>query len=87
MRAIALGMVLAARAAAQVPDTEQALGFKSVSGPQISPDGRFVAYQVRSANWEDNSFDTQIWMAMVPTGERYHRPASDISSPVPRSRA
>ena len=84
MRAVTLGIVLLLRAAAQVPDAEQALGFKSVSGPRISPDGRFVAYQVRSANWEDNSFDTQIWMAMVPTGERYQLTSSKKSSTNPK---
>src|SRR5689334_2430873 len=84
MRALALGIVVILCAAAQVPDTEQALGFKSVSGPRISPDGRFVAYQVRSANWEDNSFDTQIWMAMVPTGERYQLTSSRKSSTSPK---
>ena len=84
MRATALGIALALCAAAQVPDTEQALGFKSVSGPRISPDGRFVAYQVRSANWEENSFDTQIWVAMVPTGERYQLTSSKKSSMSPK---
>ena len=84
MRATALGVIFLFCAAAQVPDTEQALGFKSVSGPRISPDGRFVAYQVRSANWEDNSFDTQIWVAMVPTGERYQLTSSKKSSLSPK---
>ena len=84
MRRILLALAFTAWAAAQVPDTEQALSFKPASGPQISPDGRFVAYQVRSTNWEDNSFDTQIWVAMVPTGERYQLTSSKKSSMDPK---
>jgi dipeptidyl aminopeptidase/acylaminoacyl peptidase len=84
MQRILPALAFAALAAAQAPDTEQALSFKPASGPQISPDGRFVAYQVRSANWEDNSFDTQIWVAMVPTGERYQLTSSKKSSMDPK---
>jgi dipeptidyl aminopeptidase/acylaminoacyl peptidase len=84
MRAILPALLLASLAAAQAPDSEQAVGFKTVSAPQISPDGRFVAYEVRSTNWEENSFDTQIWLAMVPTGERYQLTSSKKSSMRPR---
>ena len=44
---------------------------KSVSGAQISPDGRYVAYAVQQANWEENDFVSQIWIAVVARGERY----------------
>ena len=44
---------------------------KSVAGAQISPDGRYVAYTVQQANWDDNEFATQIWIAVSATGERY----------------
>ena len=37
---------------------------KSVAGAQISPDGRYVAYTVQQANWDENDFYTQIWIAM-----------------------
>ena len=67
MRVFLLALAGGMWALAQAPDTEQALGFQTVSAPRISPDGRFVAYQARSSNWEENSFDTQIWVAMVPT--------------------
>ena len=36
---------------------------KSVSNPQLSPDGRWVAYTVTRTNWDDNAYDTDIWMA------------------------
>src|SRR6516165_2320088 len=84
MRLTLLLLISGVWAAAQVPDTEQALSSKPVSGPRISPDGRFVVYQVRSTNWEDDSFDTQIWVAMVPTGERYQLTSSKKSSMDPK---
>jgi Tol biopolymer transport system component len=56
---------------AQTPTIDQSLSMKSVGGAQISPDGRYVAYTVQEANWDDNEFVTQIWIAVAATGERY----------------
>ena len=69
--------------AAQTPSIEQSLNFKTVSSPRISPDGRYIAYVVSEANWEDNSFQTQIWMAMTATGERYQLTHAKKSSSAP----
>src|SRR5438045_4096044 len=63
-----------------VPTIEESLGMKSVAGAQISPDGRFVAYTVQQANWDENDFYTQIWMAMPSTGERYQLTSGKKSS-------
>lgn len=60
-----------AGAASACPTIEQAISLKSVSNPHISPDGRYVAYEVPRANWEDNTFETDIWLAVTSTGERY----------------
>ncbi len=57
--------------AAQTPTLEQSLNFKTAGSPRISNDGRFIAYTVSETNWEENSFETQIWMTMPATGERY----------------
>jgi hypothetical protein len=53
----------------KVPTIEESLGMKSVAGAQISPDGRYVAYTVQQANWDENDFYTQIWIALPATGE------------------
>lgn len=58
-------------ASAQTPSIEQTISLKSAGNPRLSPDGRFVAYEVRSADWEENAFDTEIWIAVTATGERY----------------
>jgi dipeptidyl aminopeptidase/acylaminoacyl peptidase len=57
---------------------------KSVAGAQISPDGRYVAYGVQQANWEENDFVTQIWIAVVATGERYQLTSGKKSSTGPQ---
>ena len=53
---------------------------KSASGAQISPDGRYVAYTVQQANWEENDFAQQIWVAVTATGERYQLTSGKKSS-------
>src|SRR5678815_114295 len=74
---LAWTMVAAAVAGAQAPPeaqprvaptVDQILSLKRVGSPEISPDGRRVAYTVRETNWDDNTYDTQIWLADVTTG-------------------
>ncbi|HXG92257.1 MAG TPA: S9 family peptidase [Blastocatellia bacterium] len=68
----------------KTPTIEQSLNLKSANGPRISPDGRFVAYQVQEANWEDNAFENEIWIAVVATGERYQLTNAKKSSANPQ---
>jgi dipeptidyl aminopeptidase/acylaminoacyl peptidase len=82
-----LGTVLvcsATLAAGTAPTIDESLGMKSVSGAQISPDGRFVAYTVQVANWDENDFVTQIWLANTATGERIQLTAGKKSSSNPQ---
>ena len=53
---------------AQTPTIDQSLSAKQVMSAEISPDGRYVAYVVQQANWEENSFDTQIWISLPGDG-------------------
>src|SRR5438045_3869536 len=50
------------------PSVDQILSLKRAGSPEISPDGQRVAYTVRQTNWDDNAYDTQIWLADVATG-------------------
>src|SRR3989442_14839935 len=50
------------------PTVDQVLSLKRAGSPQISPDGRFVAYTVRETNWDDNAYETEIWLANAQTG-------------------
>ncbi len=49
------------------PDFKEVLDLSSVGDPRISPDGRAIAYVRYSADWEENRYDTEIWLAR--TGE------------------
>ncbi|HEY6213056.1 MAG TPA: S9 family peptidase [Vicinamibacterales bacterium] len=52
----------------QPPSVDQILSLERAGSPEISPDGRWVAYTVRKTNWDDNAFDTQIWLADTRSG-------------------
>jgi dipeptidyl aminopeptidase/acylaminoacyl peptidase len=70
-------------AAAVVPTIDQSLNFRSGSNPRISPDGRYVAYMVQETNWEENAFETEIWVHSAITGERYQLTSGKKSSWAP----
>jgi len=71
--ALAMGLTAQERKeAARVstaPTIDQSLEMKSAFSPRMSPDGRRVVYEVASTNWEDNSFDRNLWIADVASGE------------------
>jgi dipeptidyl aminopeptidase/acylaminoacyl peptidase len=47
-----------------VETIDDLVALKRVTGaPAISPDGRRVAFTVREANWTDNAYETEIWLA------------------------
>jgi dipeptidyl aminopeptidase/acylaminoacyl peptidase len=60
---------LATGQAKHTPTLEESLSLKSIGDPKISPDGRFVAYQLQETNWKDNEFVRQIWLVNVATGK------------------
>jgi dipeptidyl aminopeptidase/acylaminoacyl peptidase len=53
------------------PTIDESLSLKSISGQQISPDGRYVAYRVRETDWEDNLYVRQLWIVNVATGASF----------------
>ncbi len=57
---------------------------KSVGGPQISPDGEWVAYTVRTQDLEADSRETRIWMVFTAGGEALPMTASGNSAWSPR---
>jgi dipeptidyl aminopeptidase/acylaminoacyl peptidase len=74
----------AAAAGLSTPTIDESLAMKSVSGAQISPDGRYVAYVVTQTNWEENDFVQQIWIVQTATGERYQLTSGKKSSNSPQ---
>ena len=51
-----------------VPTADQVLSLKRAGSPEISPDGRWVAYTIRETNWDENAYETEIWLADATTG-------------------
>ncbi len=74
----------AAFASGVTPTIDESLSMKSAGGAQISPDGRYVAYTVQQANWDENEFVTQIWLANTATGDRIQLTAGKKSSGQPQ---
>jgi len=47
-----------------VPSFEQVLSLKSIGyTPEISPDGKHVIFTVTQTDWEENRYDTEIWIS------------------------
>src|SRR5438093_524568 len=62
----------AAKAAASTtPTIDQSIEWKNAFSPKLSPDGKRVVYEVQKANWEENAFDRNLWIADIATGESH----------------
>jgi len=53
------------------PTLTESLSLKGLSGQQISPDGKFIAYRVRETDWKENAYVRQIWLVNTSTGESF----------------
>ncbi|MBS1839769.1 MAG: S9 family peptidase [Acidobacteria bacterium] len=53
------------------PSFTESLNLRVLSGQQISPDGKFVAYRVRQTDWKENAYVRQIWLVNTATGESF----------------
>ena len=57
-------LLIAQAASAQTaPTMKQWLSLRAIGAPSISPDGGSVAYTVTTTDWENNRYDTEIWIA------------------------
>jgi len=65
------------------PTVDGILSLKRVASPAISPDGRYVAYTMRDTNWDDNAYETEIWIADVQSGTRHQLTNAKKSSQSP----
>ncbi len=68
--ALSLSLV-AARATSQkhALTFDDYIALKSVGDPQLSPDGRWVAYTVTEYSLKENRGTTRIWLAELATGQ------------------
>jgi dipeptidyl aminopeptidase/acylaminoacyl peptidase len=58
-----------AASSAATPTIDQLISLKRAGSAAISPDARWVAYTVRDANWDENAYHTEIWLADTKSGE------------------
>ncbi|MCX6552459.1 MAG: S9 family peptidase, partial [Acidobacteria bacterium] len=75
---------LAAAADTRPLKVDDLFGLKDVGDPRISPDGKWVAYTVTSADLKKDSRDTDIYMAPIGGGEAIRVTTSDKAERAPR---
>src|SRR5262249_17726913 len=63
---------------------EDVIALKQVSDPQISPDGRYIAYVVTSADMKEDAADPDIWLVAATGGDPVRLTASNKRDVEPR---
>ena len=81
---LSVSPALAAESARRVPTVDDLLNIRSAGGAQVSPDGSRVAYTVTAADFKQDAFVTQIWLANALTGETTQLTRGEKSSTSPR---
>jgi dipeptidyl aminopeptidase/acylaminoacyl peptidase len=79
LAALWFGMGAAAQTA-KAPTLDQSLEMKNAFSPKVSPDAKRVIYEVTRTNWEDNAFETDLWIADTATGETHQLTTAKKSS-------
>ncbi len=54
--------------AIKTPTVDDLISLRRAASPAISPDGKWVAYTIRETNWDENTYETEIWLADAQTG-------------------
>lgn len=57
------------KADSSTPTFKEVLNLTYPGSPSISPDGQYILYGTRKADWDKNTYVSQIWLAVVKTGE------------------
>jgi len=70
--------------APRVPTVDDLLSVRSAGAPEISPDGRRVAYTVSQADFQQDAFISQIWIADRTDGTAYQLTRGDKGASNPR---
>ena len=84
--AVSLTLALTGATRAQGPSSpsiDDVLNLKRVGSPALSPDGKRVAYTVRETNWDENAYETEIWLADADAGTPHQLTNADKSSSQP----
>jgi dipeptidyl aminopeptidase/acylaminoacyl peptidase len=66
-----------------VPTFDQIIGLKRPGAVALSPDGTRVAYTVSEAHWDENAYETEIFLAAANGGEPLQLTRAKKSSTAP----
>ena len=58
-----LFLVVTAANAQHVPTFEEVISLRDVNGISISNDGRNVAITIQTTDWNENRYDTEVWLS------------------------
>src|SRR3990172_4694239 len=88
-RAIALALSLvalgpAAHAGSRPWTSDDVLAMKLVRDPQVSPDGRWVAYVVQGLSEDKSAYQTDVWLVTAAGGEARPLTTSSANDDTPR---
>jgi Tol biopolymer transport system component len=81
---LALAFLPLGAAERRVPTIDDLLNLKSIGSPQISPDGARIVYTQTEADFAQDAFVTQLWMADVKTGQTTQMTRGQKSSTGPQ---
>src|SRR5688500_17479505 len=51
------------------PSIDDVINLKRAGAPAISPNGQQVAFTIRDTNWDENAYETEIWIGDAATGQ------------------
>jgi len=68
------------QAASHPPTPEESISIKTAGGPKISPDGKYVVYSVREADWQQNAYVSHLWLADAASGRTFQLTRGSKSS-------
>jgi len=83
LASLVASLVASFGAAETRPTVDDLVALRRPSAPAISPDGRLVAYAVSEANWTDDEYQNQIWLADVVAGKNRQLTRAKKSSEAP----
>jgi dipeptidyl aminopeptidase/acylaminoacyl peptidase len=84
LAALAVNVALLAQVpAAPSPAIDDVIALKRVGAPALSPDGRRVAFTIRETNWDENAYETEIWVAEAASGDAHQLTNAAKSSQQP----
>jgi|CXWL01.1.fsa_nt_gi dipeptidyl aminopeptidase/acylaminoacyl peptidase len=81
---IAVFVPISALSQSRVPTVDDLLNVKSLGGPRISPDGKWIAYTVNETDWKQDAFVTHIWLINTAGGKPFQLTRGEKSAGNPR---